>query len=145
MQAEGLDRREDRDLIAADVETASGDRVGDVAGRHGAVKLTGLAGLTQSDEALAVELVGDGLRFVLQLEVAGLKLHALRLEALLVAFVGAQGLALGQKEVAAVTVLDADDIAHLTQLGDALEQNDLHDILLKGWWMWVWEGTAAAA
>jgi hypothetical protein len=39
---------------------------------------------------------------------------------------GAQRLLLRQQEVARVTVLDVDDVAHLAEAADALKQNNLH-------------------
>ena len=41
---------------------------------------------------------------------------------------GAQRLLLRQQEVAGVAVLDVDDVAHLAEAADALEENDLHGV-----------------
>src|SRR3546814_4217337 len=49
-----------------------------------------------------------------------------RSENLLVGVVRAQGLAVGQKEVAGIAVLDGDDVADRAQLFDAFEQNYMH-------------------
>ena len=78
-----------------------GDRLGEVAGRNRTVEHAGLAGLADEDEALAVELLADGLGFLAALEVAGLELGALRLEVLLVGLGGAQRLAAGRRKLRA--------------------------------------------
>ena len=126
VQANGLDRRQQRDLIAVYAHAASGDDVGDVAGRDRSVELAGFAGLTDDDEALAVErgvhLLGFGLLF----QIAGLKLGALIVEALLVGAGGAQRFALRQQEIARKAVAHLNGFAHLAQFGDAFEQNDFH-------------------
>ena len=59
-------------------------------------------------------------------QVAGLQFGPLLLEALQVGFGGAQRLVLGQQEITRETVLHPDDIAHLAQLLDALQQHNLH-------------------
>ena len=102
--------------LARDREAAGGrSHLGDVAGRDRAVELPGLAGLADDDEGLAVELGGDLLGLALALEVAGLELGPLGLEALAVGLGGAERLALGQEEVAGIAVADADDVAHLAE------------------------------
>ena len=111
-------------------EAAGGGGVGDVAGRDRAVERAAVGGGANHHEGLAVELLRDRLGLLLQLEVAHLELGAVGLEALHVGFGGAQRLALRQEEVAGVAVLDGDDLAHLAELGDALEEYDLHDVLL---------------
>ena len=90
-----------------------------------------------------VELGRDGLGLGFELEIAGLELGLVALEALAIGLGGAQGLALGEQVVAGEAVLDVDDIAHLSEAPDALEQNDLHvrhsypchivPLLLGGW------------
>ncbi len=107
-----------------------GDRLRDVASRNRAVELPGFAGLANDDEALAVEhgrLVGG---VALEFVVARLEIGALALELLLVRFGGAQGLAARQQEIPGEAVLDAHRVAHMAELGDALQQNHFHDILL---------------
>ena len=121
------------DLVAVDREAAGRDGLGDVAGRHRAVELAGLAGLADHREALAVELFGDLRGLALQLEVAGLELRALRFEPLGVGLRGPQRLAARQQEVAGEAVAHAHALAHLAELGDAFEKNDIHGFqLLKG-------------
>src|SRR5690606_25690981 len=107
------------------------DQIGDVARRDRAVELAGFARRADCDEALAVERPGDLGGFFLALEVARLELGALALELLIVGFVGAQRLALRQQEVARISVLDPDRLAHLAEAGDALEKNDFHGSVLS--------------
>jgi hypothetical protein len=127
MQAERLDGALEDDLAAIDGEAAGGDRLGNVARGDGAVELTGIAGRADGDEGLAVELRGNGLGFLLQLEVVRLELGALALEVSAVLRRGAQRLLLRQQDVARVSVLDVDDVAHLAEAADALQENDFHD------------------
>src|SRR5215212_2302829 len=121
VQADGLDRLVDGDLVAIDREAVLRHDLGEVAGGDRAVEHAGLAGLAQDDEALAVQLLADGLRFLAALEVAGLELGALGLEVLLVALGGAQSLAARQEEVAGIARTDLHGLAHLAELCDALE------------------------
>ena len=60
MQAERLDRRQEHDLVTADREAAGAHRLGNVTRRDRAVELSGFTRLTDDDEALALELFGDG-------------------------------------------------------------------------------------
>ena len=78
------------------------------------------------DDVAAVDLLGDLGGFALGLEVVGLELglHAVELGAVVGG--GAQRLAALQKKIAGKAVLDADDFAHLAELGDAFQQNDFH-------------------
>ena len=64
--------------------------------------------------------------FALGLQVAGFEfgLHAFELGAVVRG--GAQRLAALEQEIAGKPVLDADDFAHLAELGDAFQQNDFH-------------------
>src|SRR5262245_43818257 len=126
VEAEGLDRLVEHRLPAVDAEATGGDDLDDVARRHRAVELTGVAGLTNGSEALALELGGHCLRLLLQFEVARFQLGAVRFEALEVLLCGAQRLLLRQQEVAGIAVLDVDDIAHLPEAADALQKYDLH-------------------
>ena len=108
-------------------EAAGGGGVGDVAGGDRAVERAAVGGGANHHEGLAVELARRPSRPPSSgLEVAGLELGAVGLEALEVGLGGAQRLALGQEEVAGVAVLDGDDLAHLAELGDPLEEYDLH-------------------
>src|SRR5215207_7092259 len=100
VQADGLDRLVESDLVAVNREAVLGHDLGEVAGGDRAVEHAGLAGLAQDDEALAVQLLADGLGFLAALEVTRLKLSALGLEVLLVGRGGAQSLAARQEEVA---------------------------------------------
>ena len=62
----------------------------------------------------------------LALQIVGLELGLHAVELGLVVGGGAQRLAAFQKKVAGKPVLDADDFAHLAELGHALQQNDFH-------------------
>ena len=130
VEAQVLDRMVENDLAAVEGEAAGGGGVGDVAGGDRAVEGAAVGGGANHHEGLAVELLRDLLGLAAGLEVAHLELGAVGLEALEVALGGAQRLALGQEEVAGVAVLDGDDLAHLAELGDALEEYDLHGCLL---------------
>ncbi len=121
MQSEGLDRPLENHLAAVDGEAARRHCVGDVARRHRPVELAGVAGRTDGDEGLAVELCRNGLGFFLELEVVGFELRALGLEVRAVIGGGTQRLLLRQQVVACVAVLHVDDVAHLTEAADALE------------------------
>lgn len=74
MNAEGLDRLVDHDLVAVDCEAAGGDDFRDVAGRNGAVELSRVTGGANGDEGLAFELGGDGFGFLLEFEIVGFQL-----------------------------------------------------------------------
>ena len=126
LQAQRLDGPVEHDLAPVDGEAARGHELGDVARGHGAVELAGVAGLADGEEGLAVELGGDRLGLLLELEVARLELGAVLLEALEVVGRRPQRLLLRQQEVARVAVLDVDDVAHLAEAADALQKNDLH-------------------
>ena len=101
---------------------------------------------------LAVDLLGDLGGFALGLEVVGLELglHAVVLGAVVGG--GAQRLAALQQEIAGKSVLDADDFAHLAELGDAFQQNDFHirspfEVMSVEWFelKWTFRMTAEAA
>ena len=77
---------------------------------------------TVAPSTLRRDLVGAALELV----VARFEIGALGLELLLVRLGRAQGLAARQQEVAGVAVLDADRVAHVAELADALQQNDVH-------------------
>ena len=126
MQPKRLDGTLEDDLAAVDGEAAGGDGFGDVARRHRAIKLAGVAGRADGDEDFAFQLLGDGLGLFLELEVVGFELRALGLEVGAVVLGRAQRLLLRQQEVARVAILDVDDVAHLAEAADALKQNNLH-------------------
>ena len=69
---------------------------------------------------------GNGFRLRLQLEIAGLELRALALEALAIGLGGAERLALRQEEIAGEAVLDGHHVAHLAEAADALKKDHLH-------------------
>ena len=116
--------------LRSTVKPSCGHRLGEVAGRDRTVEHAGLAGLADDDEALAVQLLADDFGLLAALEVAGLELGALRLEMLLVGLRGAQRLAARQEEVARIAVAHLHGLAHLAELGDALEQDHFHGCLL---------------
>ena len=97
---------------------------------------------TVAPSTLAETLAGAALELV----VARLEIGALRLELLLVRFGRAQRLAARQQEVAGVAVLDVDRVAHVAELADALEQNDIHDgLLFVTGWFWGGKKSGAGA
>ena len=95
-------------------------------GRDRTVELAAVAGLAQQHEVLAVQLLGDLLGFPLALQIVRFELRLLGLEVFAVRLGGAQGLLLGQQEVAGEAVLDLHFVAHLAELFDAFEQDHLH-------------------
>ena len=129
VQSDRLDRRVQRDLSAVDSKTLFRDQQGQVARGDRAIKLAALGRLAQHREALAVELLSDLFRFPFLLEVARFELDFHLLEARAVVLGRAQRFALGQEIVAREPVLDAYDVAHLAELGDALKQDYFHDCL----------------
>ena len=106
------------------------DQDGEIARRDRPVELAAFGRLAEHREALAVELLADLLRFALLLEVARLELDLHVLEARAVLLGGTQRLALGQEKIARKAVLDAHDVAHLAELGDAFEQDHFHCLYL---------------
>ena len=109
------------------VKPSGRHRLGEVAGRDRAVEHAGLAGLADDDEALAVELLGDGLGFLAALEVAGLELGALRSRSApcwpswRAAPCRAAAGSCGHSRR-----LHLHGFAHLAELGDAFEQDHFH-------------------
>ena len=114
------------DLRAVEAEALCAHQFGEIARRHRAVELAAFGGLPQHSKTLAVELPGDllGLAFLFQIARFQFDLHGV--EARLVLLGGAQRLAFGQEVIARKPVLDAHDFAHLSELGDALEQDHFH-------------------
>ena len=125
-QPDALDRLVERHLAARNREAAGGDDVRDVARGNGAVQLAAVARLTQQNERLAGELLRDGFGVLLALEVVGFELRLLGGEIFAVRLGGAQGFLFGQQEVAGEAVLHLHFVAHLAELFDAFEQDDLH-------------------
>jgi hypothetical protein len=101
MLAERLDRTVETDLGARDGEAAFRDDFGDVARGDRTVKLSAFAGLTQSNEALAVKLLGNGFGILLLLQVLGLKLGALGFECARLPFVALSALPFGSRKLRA--------------------------------------------
>ena len=50
---------------------------------------------------------------------------------------GTLGLALRNKEIAGIAVLDLDEIAKVTEIDDLFHQNNLHRLFLDYWWLSV--------
>ncbi len=79
-----------------------------------------------------VELLGDALGLLLAFQVLRLELRPLCLEDGQVALGRPQGFALRQQVIARIARLDLDHVAHLTELLDALQQNNFHRISSSG-------------
>ncbi|OIQ75222.1 hypothetical protein GALL_431150 [mine drainage metagenome] len=124
--ADGLDRRVQHDLAAANDDAIALERCDDVANAHRSEQLTGLRRLTQYDDVAAVDLLRDLCCLALGLQVAGFELGLHAIELGTVVRGGAQRLAALEQKIAGKPVLDADDFAHMTELGDALQQDDFH-------------------
>src|SRR3984957_2886412 len=115
-------------MAAFNLVPGGGQRLGDVARRHGAVELTGLARLADDDHLDAVELGRHLVRAALEFGVARLEIGATNLEFLLIGLSRPQRLTARQQEIARVTVLDAHGVADVSELSDTLHQNDVHDL-----------------
>ena len=115
--------------VRALLETG-GKLLGNVAGGNRTVELTHFAGLTNDDDDLTVKLLGNAAGGCLGLLVTLFNCGALGAELLEIALRGAQCLAAWQEEVAGITVLDADDIAELSEIWNAFEKNNVHGSVL---------------
>ena len=124
--ADGLDRRVQHDLAAADGDPIALKRGDDVANGYRSEQLTAFGGLTQHHDVAAIDLFRDLGGLGLGFQVAGFEfgLHAVEPGAIVCG--GAQRLAALQKKIAGKSVLDADHFAHLAELGDTFQQNDFH-------------------
>ena len=102
------------------------ERDDDVTHRDRAEQLAGFGRLTDHDDVLALDLLGDLGRLALGLEVASLEigLHAVVLGAVVGG--GAQRLAALEQEIAGIAVANLHDFAHLAELAHAFQQNDFH-------------------
>src|SRR5262249_57846362 len=109
-----------------DHEAGLGEQRRDVARRHRAVELAAFRRLAHHHEALAVELGRYFFRLAPLSKVARLEVGLHRLEARAVLLGGAERLAFGEQEIAGVTVLDTDDVTHLAEPADALQQDHFH-------------------
>ncbi len=130
VDAQFLDRRGQDDLLAIDREARRGRGLGGVAGADRAVERAAVGGGADHDELLALQALGHRRGLAPGLEVLRLELLLLALEAGLVLLRGPERLALRQEVVARIAVLDVHDLAHLAELGDALQQDHLHGCLL---------------
>ena len=83
--------------------------------------------MAQQREALAIKPLCDFFRFFLLLEIAGFQLDFHVLEPGAVLLGRTQRFALAQQVVPRKAVPNAHDVAHLAELGDALEQDHFHD------------------
>ena len=131
VKTDGLDRRMNFDLRTIDRNAFCRNAICDVACCNRTIELTRFTRLTDDDIALAVKLLADGFRILLRFEIAGFKLSALRFEMFDVRLRCTQSFCTWQKEVTSLTILQAHNIAHLTELGNAFQKNDLHDDLLR--------------
>src|SRR5262249_60758610 len=113
-------------LVAVEGDTGLGRGPAEGAAVARAVEMPGLAGLADDDDGDAVDLAGDAFGLLAAGEVVGLQLGALLLEAGLVGVGGAKRLLLRQEVVAGEAGLHAHHLAHLAELLDALEQDDVH-------------------
>ena len=126
-QADGLDRLVENDLRTRDLVTFAFKCFDDVADRDRAVQLASARCLTDQNDLRAVDLLGFLFGFATLLSVFLFEPLTIGFEDLLVGFVGAQRLAVGEQEVARVTVLDGNDVADGAQLLDTFEEDDGED------------------
>src|SRR4051812_8578296 len=127
VRAEGLDRRGELDPTLVQGRTAGGlDRIGDVRGGDRAEQpALGPSAGGQTDRE-RLELVGHDVGRRAVPDLADVATLADQRRLLLRATVGDGGQALRDKEVAAVAVLDLDDVAGTAETGDLLLENQLH-------------------
>src|SRR5262249_18336355 len=104
-----------------------------------AVELAALAGLADQHDLDAFDLLPDLLGFGFALEVLGFELDALGLEIGEVFLGRPHRLFLRQEEVARVTRLHLDDLAHLAKLVDALQQDQFNH------WCFLQNGSGGGA
>ena len=123
MQAQILDRPVEDDLSFLDRKTRSGHRIGNVAGRNRAVQLPALAGLADDDDGKTLDFAADFRRLGPALQVVGFELSALGLEIGQILFCCAHRFLLGQQIVPRVTGLHFNELTHLAELLDPLEQD----------------------
>ena len=101
-------------------------RIGDIARRNRAIKLAAVACLAEHDEPQALELLCYSFSFLLAVQVRGLKLSALLIEARHIIFCGAKSLALRRRKLRAITVAYFYDVAHLAEAANSFQENNLH-------------------
>src|SRR5690625_2467368 len=130
VQAEHLDRPVEHDLGPVDGGAAFGDCVADVAGAYRTIELPRIARLADHHDVRTVEPLGYRLGFRTPLQVVRFQLRSLLFEDSEILPVGAECLALRQEKVARKTWSHAHDIAHLSQILDALEQDHFHFLIL---------------
>jgi len=75
---------------------------------------------------LSVKLFANALSFFLKFKITSLQLYTLFFKFSSVRVGCTQCLALREQEIARVPILDIDDIAHLSERADPLQQNNLH-------------------
>jgi hypothetical protein len=97
-----------------------------VACRHRTIQAARLARLTDDDDGKAAHAFGHPFGFLAALDVLRFELGALLLKAGAVVLVGAKRLLLRQEEVSGVARLHLHHISHLSQLVDALEQDQFN-------------------
>ena len=121
-----LDRRVEPDLRPADHDAMALQSRDDIPHRNRAEQLSGFGRLADDHEIEAIDLLRGLGCFTLGHQVTRFEfgLHAVVLGAVVGG--GAQRLAALQQKIAGKPVPDADDFAHLAELGDALQQNDFH-------------------
>src|SRR5262245_496648 len=124
--SDGLDRCIENDLRAANFGTLHLEQACDVARRNRAEQLPALACLTEDDVGLAVELAGKRAGLAFKLKALGLQFGLHVLEASFVVRSCTKRFAARQQEIASEAVFDANDIAHLAEFADALEQDYFH-------------------
>ena len=126
VEADGLDRRIEKHVVARDLEPGGGGRFCDIPGRDGAIELARFAGLAQDHEALAFELAAVAHGGLAALFIFGFENGAVALEFCPVGVGRPQRLVLREEVIAGIAVLDLDDFTHAAELLDALEKNDFH-------------------
>src|SRR5829696_5199283 len=130
IDAERLDRLVQIDQALLDVEALRVELLGDVCRGDGAEQLALLADACREGELHFFEPLGQLGGRLDALVLGGLEAAALLRDALQVARRRFVGEAVGEKEVAGISVLDGDDVSWLAQVLDRLAENDFHELSL---------------
>ena len=126
VDADCFDRLVELNVTPGNRRTGGGRRLGDVAGRNGAIELPALACLAEYDEALAVERFGCTAGILPTFGVARLENCPIPLELFPVGLARPQRLPLGQEEISRITIPYPHDFSHRAELFHPFQKNDFH-------------------
>src|SRR5690554_4890274 len=130
MKTKHLDGAIEDHLVTADGRATLRHGLADIAGADRAVELTGVSSLPNDHDACAIQLLRYGLGLSTPLQIVRFELRALLLENGEVLLVGSERLALRQQIVACEAGANLNDVAHLAEILDTLEQDHFHFSIL---------------